>query len=93
MTRVEAHDIDTLANAAHNLRQTQPSNVPLDRPKVNLHGILCMGVQGGGERTAYGQLYRNGSIELADGALPRPRFSNEHADQREVVYPCLMRCH
>lgn len=88
VTRPEGHDIDTLRAAAAHLQTAGPSQRALARAGVNLHGALCLADRDENEaRPAYTQLYRDGCVELVDGALLRRGWAPRPDEELWVVYP------
>ncbi|KVS67559.1 hypothetical protein WK41_22015 [Burkholderia cepacia] len=76
--------------AAANLLTASPSNRALGRPRVNLYGVVCNADRNQHEReTAYAQLYRDGSVELVDGALLRRVAAQQQGETLHAVYPDL----
>ncbi|WP_081079354.1 helix-turn-helix domain-containing protein [Burkholderia cepacia] len=90
LTRPDAHIVDALLGAAANLLTASPSNRALGRPRVNLYGVVCNADRNQHEReTAYAQLYRDGSVELVDGALLRRVAAQQQGETLHAVYPDL----
>lgn len=88
VTRPDGHDVDALCIAALKLVAAGPSNRHLGRPAVNLHGVVCHADRNEDEeQTAYAQLYRNGCVELVDGALLRRGWAQREDEELWVVYP------
>ncbi|ANB77923.1 hypothetical protein AYM40_36910 (plasmid) [Paraburkholderia phytofirmans OLGA172] len=90
VTRPDGHDVDALRAVAAKLQTASPGGRALGQPRVNLHGVLCMGDRNEDEeQTAYAQLYRDGCVELVAGALLRRGWGQRDDEELWVVYPEL----
>ncbi|MDR6412244.1 UNVERIFIED_ORG: hypothetical protein ABIC62_005680 [Burkholderia sp. 1595] len=90
VTRPEGHDIDALRAAAAPLQTASPGRRALGQPRINLHGVLCIGDRNEDEeQTAYAQLDRDGCVELVGGALLRRGWAQRNDEELWVVYPEL----
>ncbi|WP_434116263.1 AlbA family DNA-binding domain-containing protein [Paraburkholderia caffeinilytica] len=88
MTRPDGHDVDALRAAAVKLQPASPSGHALERPIINLDGVVCMADRNADEmQTGYAQLYRDGCVELVDGDLFRSGYSQRENEEQPVVFP------
>lgn len=94
LTRRDAHPIEQLMAAAMHLEPAQPAGYELGRPQVNYEGAICLSAADQQhQHFAYGQLFRDGRIEL----VGTPSVAEVGQDGARALYPAqheysLVRC-
>ncbi|WP_186161216.1 AlbA family DNA-binding domain-containing protein [Burkholderia gladioli] len=88
ITRPIVFDVDTLRRAADKLRPASPGGLALDPVRVNFEGAICLTPPNtDGQYAGYGQVYRDGCIELTDATSLQERPAADELEERFVMVP------
>ncbi|MGY4837946.1 AlbA family DNA-binding domain-containing protein [Burkholderia pyrrocinia] len=90
VTRPTLYDVDALRRAAEKLRTASPGGRALDPARVNFEGSLCTTLRNEDSNyLGYGQVYRDGCIELVDASSLRVVTTEGDEEERYAMLPEL----
>ncbi|VWD65300.1 helix-turn-helix domain-containing protein [Burkholderia contaminans] len=88
VTRPTLYDVDALRRAAEKLRTASPGALALDPARVNFEGSVCTTLRNQDSNyLGYGQVYRDGCIELVDASSLRPITTEYDDEEKWAMYP------